>query len=262
MRATPLHKASMLSNLSAIIGSEVRTPSEPVGRVRDVLLDDVHWAVRYLVVDTGKWLARDEVLVSPYQTGEPDLGLIRGEVPLRMNREQLESAPPLDSDAPISRQYEHELARFYAYPIYWEGNDMWGANPYPEMQSPPTPEAVEHHRDRESDIEKSHLRSVCEILGYRLHARDGEIGHVEDFLANNRSWAVRYMIVDTRNWLPGRKVLVAPAWIESVDWHSRLVAVGLKREAVKESPVYHPGTPIDRKYEAALHEHYDFPKPW
>ena len=63
-----------------------------------------------------------------------------------------------------------------------------------------------------------HLRSSAAVTGYHIQATDGDIGHVEDFLLDDRSWTIRFMVVDTTNWWAGEKVLIAPAWIERVDW--------------------------------------------
>jgi hypothetical protein len=106
------------------------------------------------------------------------------------------------------------------------------------------------------------LRSAKEVEGYAIAARDGEIGHVEDFLAGDDGWIIRYLIVDTRNWLPGRKVLVAPGWATGIDWRARTVTVDMTREAILGGPEYEPGKPIDRPYETRLHRHYDRPAYW
>jgi len=108
-----------------------------------------------------------------------------------------------------------------------------------------------------------HLRSAGEVTGYRLQARDGEIGHVKDFIVDDRAWNIRYMVVDTRNWLPGsRKVLISPDWITSIDWLERKVAVDLNVKEIKESPEYDPSAPVNREYEARLYNFYGQPKYW
>jgi hypothetical protein len=76
------------------------------------------------------------------------------------------------------------------------------------------------------------------VTGYGIEASDGDIGHIDDFLFDDRSWQIRYAVVDTRNWLPGRLVLVSPQWITSVDWNRRHVHVKVTRDAVKASPPY------------------------
>jgi hypothetical protein len=73
---------------------------------------------------------------------------------------------------------------------------------------------------------------------------------------------IRYLLVDTGNWLPRKKVLLSPRWVESVDWNKSRVYVNVTREQVKHSPEYDPSQPIERSYERELHEHYGYPEYW
>lgn len=90
------------------------------------------------------------------------------------------------------------------------------------------------------------------MSGYEIQALDGEIGHVEDFVIDDETWAIRYLVVATRNWWPGKKVLVSPQWIERVSWSESKVFVNLSREAIKQSPEYSAEALITRDYEAGL----------
>jgi hypothetical protein len=101
-----------------------------------------------------------------------------------------------------------------------------------------------------------HLRSSADVLGCRIEAGDGGIGHIDDFLFDERSWAIRFVVVDTRNWLPGRLVLIAPAWIERIDWDERRAHVRMTREAVKSSPPYERGAALGPEDEERLRKHY------
>jgi len=94
------------------------------------------------------------------------------------------------------------------------------------------------------------------MIDYRIHALDGEIGHVEDFVFEDSSWAIRYLIIDTRNWWPGKKVLVSPEWIHNISWERSMVEVDLHRDTIKQAPEYDPYTPISREYETLLFDHY------
>ena len=102
-----------------------------------------------------------------------------------------------------------------------------------------------------------HLRSTDEVSGYHIQADDGEIGHVEDFIIDDETWAIRYLIIDTRNWWSGKKVLVSPQWIERTSWDESKVFINLSREAIKQSPEYTEETLLDRDYETGLHRHYN-----
>ena len=105
-----------------------------------------------------------------------------------------------------------------------------------------------------------HLRSTNDVRDYHIQATDGEIGHVEDFVVEDETWEIRYLVVDTRNWLPGRKVLLSPEWIERVSWAESRVLVDVSREAVKNSPEFDPSKPVNIDYEGKLHDYYGRPK--
>lgn len=107
--------------------------------------------------------------------------------------------------------------------------------------------------------DKQHLRSAREVAGYHIHASDGEIGHVEDFLVEDDTRTIRYLLVDTSNWIGGRTVLIAPQWAEHIDWSRHQVRVDVPREAVKNSPEYDPGADIGRAYEERLTDIYRRP---
>ena len=100
------------------------------------------------------------------------------------------------------------------------------------------------------------------VTGYNIEATDGEIGHVDGFVVDDEAWAIRYIEVATRNWWPGKKVLVSPAWIERVSWADSKVYVGLSREAIKSAPEYVESMPITREYENRLYAHYGRPPYW
>jgi len=140
---------------------------------------------------------------------------------------------------------------------------MWGSTFYPMDLAGPTLPSKEARRDtirREST--DSHLRSAEGVTGYHVQATDGEIGHLDGFVVDNETWAIRYIEVATRNWLPGKKVLLAPGWIEKVSWTDSKVYVGLSREAIKEAPEYLESRSITREYESRLYDHYGRPPYW
>jgi hypothetical protein len=146
---------------------------------------------------------------------------------------------------------------YYGWPYYWHGADVWGP-----VATPSDLRTIEKTETGAPDPDKSHLRSTKEVTGYHINAADGEIGHVEDFILDDSTWTLRYVVVDTRNWLPGRKVLVSPTWVRSVEWRERLVNLDLSRESVQNSPKYEPDAPVNREYETRLYDYYGRPAYW
>jgi hypothetical protein len=239
----------MLFTANALKGFKLDSFDGEIGEVSEFYFDDHHWAIRYLVADTGGWLTGRQVLISPYAL----VAAIKEDSTIAVNltKQQIEDSPSLDSDKPVSRQFELNYNGYYGWPMYWGGPLMWGAYPYlvrdPNQWNMPT------------ETEKSwdpHLRSTNAVTGNHIQAIDGEIGHVEDFIIDDETWAIRYLVVDTRNWWPGKKVLVSPEWIESVSWSDLKVHVKLTRDAIKASPEYTEEALITRDYESGLFRHY------
>lgn len=231
----------------------VRATDGDVGAVRDVLFDDDLWTVRYLVVDTGKWLPGRQILVSPLGIGKlEDTDRV---LKVAATTAQIEQSPDIDVHQPISRRLEAIYARYYGYPYYWGGAGVWGAASYPYSPGGAVPVGPPHdgRPDPFSEVtgprpdellsgagEDEHLRSCNAVRGYSIDAIDGEIGHVSDFLVADDSWTIRHLVVTTSNWWFGRKVLIAPTDVEAVRWGDAAATVSLTRESIREAPEYNP----------------------
>lgn len=247
----------MLRSLNELLGYVLVARDGEIGRCKDFLFDEEKWIARYMVADTGKWLPKRKVLLSPVSLGRADWVSKRFMVELK--KEEIEKSPPLDADAPVSRLYEKKFFNHYRWPYYWAGDRLWGFGHYPTDLARVSDEIRE-----EPDIhpEESHLRSLKEITGYVIRAKDGEIGHVDDFIADDELWILRYLVVDTGGWLSGRKVLVARQWIEDVEWKGRSIVVDLDRDTVEHSPEFDPSAPVNRDYEVKYYDYYGRPQYW
>lgn len=248
----------MLKSVEELKGYTVQATDGDVGSVAEFFFDDDNWTVRYLVVDTGSWLMGRKVLISPLALGTVDwnLQVLR----VNMNRERVENSPGIETDKPVSRQHETDYYDYYGYPYYWTGPYLWGPFYYPAAYpgyGAAGRSAVEKEiaaaRHQQTDV---HLRSTKEITDYYIEASDGDIGHVEDFLIDDESWTIRYMVVDTRNWWPGKKVLVSPEWIRGINWRDSKVHLDLTREAIRNGPEYDAHALPSRDYEKRLYDHY------
>ena len=245
----------MLYTTKTLKGCKLDSLDGEIGKVKEFYFDDQHWTIRYLVADTGNWLTGKQVLISPYAL----TGVIKdGQcITVNLTKKQIENSPSLESDKPVSLQFEQSYYMYYGWPLYWEGPNMLGT--YPNIV-----------RDIKK-IKKSakgektwnpHLRSTHKVSGYNIQTVDGEIGHIEDFIIDDETWVIRYLIIDTKNWWPGNKVLISPRWAERVSWDENKVFVNLTREKVKQSPGFTEDSLLSRNYESALHKHYDRPGYW
>jgi len=224
----------MLANATFLKGLAVQAADGELGTVDRFYFDDETWAIRYLTVETGGWLRGRQVLLSPFSIVRVDWPAKRLDVSL--TKKQVENSPDIDTHRPVSRQHEAEYNQYYGYPCSWGGPFQW-AQAYQGGWTIPTSAATEvRASSSERESADSHLRSTEAVTGYHVEASDGEIGHVDGFVIDDRVWAIRYLEVELRNWLPGKKILVSPAWIERVSWAESKVTVALSREAIKNAP--------------------------
>jgi sporulation protein YlmC with PRC-barrel domain len=227
---------------------------EEIGNIDDFYFDDEQWTVRYVVVKTGNWLTGRTVLVSPMSVDRVEWNEKR--LRLRLTRQQIQAAPDADLERPISRQWEVGYSSSYGLPYYWPGTGVWGAWPTPYAARA----AIDTAPSREQVAsDGNHLRSAREVSGYHIDARNGEIGHVEDFLLDDDTWKIRYLMVDTSNWIGGRTVLIAPEWTDRIEWTAQRVYVDATREDVKNAPKYRPAAEIDSRYHDQLADIYHRP---
>jgi uncharacterized protein YrrD len=253
----------MLPSINDLRGMSIHATDGDLGKADDFYFDDQDWTIRYVVADVGSWLERHKVLISPISipTIAPDLKRFM----TSLTREQIKDSPDWDSDKPISRQYEALFADYYLYPYYWSRMPIWGYAPSTAgtgtMAGAQTP-SKEEIADIKAEIAQSHLRSARAVSGYAIEAGDGEIGTVHDFIVDERSWQIHYLVIDTGKWLPGRKVLLSPRWIDSIDWARSKVTTQLARETIKNAPGYDNPSAISREYEQRLFAYYGKPGYW
>jgi uncharacterized protein YrrD len=245
----------MLYRAKTLVGFKLHALDGEIGTVKEFYFDDLHWTIRYLIADTGDWLSGRKVLISPYA-----LAGVRTEeksITVQLTMKQIETCPSLDSDKPISRHYEDAYYGHYGWPLYSNGPYMWG--PYPGIERDPLKWGGLVRSQKAWD---PHLRSTHDVTGHAVQAKDGEIGHVDDFIIDDVTWTIRYLSVDTQNWLPGKKVLISPRWIEKVSWSQSKVFFNLLKETIQRTPEYTDETLITRDFETILHQKFHRPGYW
>jgi len=229
----------MLRSIRQLYGDKLGASDGDIGHVKDFYFDGQSWAIRYLVADTGSWLPGRQVLISPHALGSLDQA---GKV-LRVNltRKQIEDSPSIELHKPVSRQYEEEYYRYYGWPFYWRGDALWGMGGFPILELPPKPHPSEPAGERGPHPERAdaQLRSTQAVNGYHLHASDGTIGHVCDFMVDDRSWAIAQLVIKTGHRLSGREVQIPSSQVDRISWDESTVFVNLTKEAVEQSAAHH-----------------------
>ena len=248
----------MLWNASVIKGYAIEASDGDIGTVSDFLFDDASWLVRWLVVDTGNWLSGRKVLLPPSVLGR--LYAKDRVFAVKLTKQQIKDSPEIDTDRPVSRQMETSVYDYYGWSPYWgTGFYMGGYGYMPGALAAPYL-GSRRHEDDIADARRSHddphLRSVEAVTGYHIHASDGEIGHVDDFLVEDADWSIRYLVVDTKNWWPGKKVLISPRSASEIDWTDKLVNLNVDRQRVKDSPAYDASTTVDQAFDERFLTYY------
>ena len=254
-------RTAMLRSIKFLSDYDIHAKDGDIGAVKEFLFDKDSWVTRYLVVDTGNWLSGRKVLISPMSIGKPNPD--EKKLPLSLTRDQIKRSPVFDMDRPISHKYLGDLYKHYG----------WSQHPVScgcSSVHPSRPSSMEAERGRTAVLEAEdeqesalNLLNTKQVMDYSIHAIDGDIGHVEDFIVDDEGWIIRYMAVDTSKWLPGsKKVLISPSWIKTINGEKKMVSLDITKESLKNSPPYDPSASINREYEAKFYDYYGRKKYW
>jgi len=255
----------MLRNMNHLKEFGIQATDGEIGKAKYFLFDDEDWTVRYVVVQTGSWINRKTVLVSPiFVTG---VRWPQQQITVNLTKEQVRHSPDLDTREPISRRQEREYYKYFKTPAYWTGYGLWGTGMHPEdvlslsgggQRREPQPTGP-----TETEDTQTHLRSSAEVEGYTLFANRGEAGKVADFIFDEKTWAIRYLVVGTGRMLSqGKRVLISPRWTQEISWKRRQVFVDLENTKIEEAPEYVPDEPVTPEYEQRLLTYYGRVAPW
>jgi hypothetical protein len=245
----------MLRSLKALRDYALSATDGEIGKVITSYIDDQTWSIRYFVVETGTWLNHREVLIAPLALGIPDWDAKH--IPVLLTQEQVKNSPPIDVEKPVSRQMEEQLSSHYGWAPYWEvGLTPFGTGAVDVAQM------LESRQKDEEGVQEhpanTHLRSTREVIGYEIHAKDGNLGYLNDLIVDDQMWPVRYLVVA----LDKRQVLISPHWVSNVDWSLKRVSLDLDKMSIKLGPDFDPKAPVNREYEVRLYDYYGRPKYW
>lgn len=246
--------------VTGLLGCSVEASDGRVGVVKDFLFDDEGWRIRWMEVDAVGWLSGRKVLIhpsaiEPLDVSEPSnrLPMMSGQqkpvVSVRLTKQQIQAGPATPEDAPVTKQVEVRLYEYFGW------DPAWGASYFrARVISKPTPPSQAGDGGADPD-----LMSAASVKGYHVHATDGDLGHIENLLGDDANWDIRYLVIATRNWLPGKHVQMAPFAVTGVDAAERRVDLKVTREQVKSAPEWDPIAIAGQAAEQSLHRHFGWP---
>ncbi|MFN2341110.1 MAG: PRC-barrel domain-containing protein [Halanaerobium sp.] len=258
----------MLRKLKNLEGFKIHGKDGDLGKVKDFYFDQQRFVLRYVVVDTGNWLKHHKILISTDSFEK--INYEQEEIIVNLTAEKLEAGPRIDKNKPVSKVMEEKVVKHFDWPIYW-------TSPHPSDGPPIEAGSMIRENifdfDNLTDAEKqaeeeeidSNLRSLKEVRGYHIQAEDKEFGHLEDLFVDEENWLIRYLLIDTRNILPGKDVLIAPEWLRNISWNQEKIFVNKTKEEIKSAPEYREEKSdylVHRDYEEDLYDHYDETKYW
>ena len=261
----------MLFAVSGLIDCPVDASDGEVGTVKDFLFDDKTWNIRWMAVQAGDWLpGRRRVFIHPSAIApleippKPSLPMMSSPETLRVTvklaRAQIEAGPHAHEDDPVTKDMEGLLYDYYGWDPYW-GASYFGGSAMANAQSEIAAAAARRNADAQIPPLDGgdHLHSVTQFKGYTVHALDGDIGHVENLLADDVNWDIRYLVIATRNWWPGKVVQLSPYAVKDIDWFSEHVNMNVTRDQVKSAPAWDPLALVNEVTEEELHRHFGWP---
>lgn len=242
----------MFIKTSDLLNYHILATDKELGKIKDLYIDETHWAIRYAVVDTRKWLPGKKVLIAASALDTVD---IKNDVlKVSISSEKVKDCPAISDAEPVSRQYEKSLHAHYMWAPYW--TNLAGPAPAPvptNTEAPPPPQEMDYEKDNT-------LRSTAAINEYRVQSGTDTIGYVADFIIDDRNWYMDYAVIETGDWLDGRRVLLDRSLIQRADWKAQSIYVTVSREKIAEAPQFKEHQPLTQSYIELLENHYNIGK--
>jgi hypothetical protein len=250
-----LHRARCLRRF------QVAAIDRTIGTIADVLFDTRWWCIRYFLVATGRWVPCRSVLISPISVDRMDWAARC--IALALTHEQVRHSPRVQIDCELARADEIANAQHFAHRPYWEGGALWGTGADPAALRSRTGARAGARApvDRTVSLPDVPVRSARDLDGFRVACAARPLGYIADFLVEESSWAIRYLVV-TRTCRLGRPVLIPPGWISQVDATTRAITTDIDDRLVRRAPRFVARAAIDRRWEAAYYAHFGRPGYW
>ena len=217
----------MFTGLKKILKYKMLAVNGEIGKVEDFYFDERFNTVRYLVVNTGGFLFKNLVLISPIFIDHvfDDEKLVK----VSLTKEEIEESPDVDTEEPISRLYEKQFYKYYRTTPYWNGYLSWGTVPVPIGLRSTDLMVLDDEESKED--EEHYLRSVNEVCGYKCETRDGKIGYIKDFMIDLKNWRIETFIMSMKHLSTGDEIEFDMRWIERFSYSDKRAYLDI---AIKE----------------------------
>jgi len=216
----------MLDRLKPLFGHHIHASDGPIGSLDDFYFDDAQWIMRYLIVDTGTFLHRHKVLISPDAIVGIDWdGKV---ISLKHSMKQIADSPDVDVDKPVYRQIEEQLVNYYGWVSHW--------TPHSDLSEPQSEPVL---------TGDTHLRSMRNVSQYAVMAFDGRVGSIDDFIVDHNGWAIPLAILDTRHYLTEAQVVIPARRLKGIRVEDREISIDMNKADVSASPHFDPARQLD-----------------
>lgn len=219
----------MLMKATEWLGIGLIAKDGTAGQVEDLYFEDKQWTLQYLLVDCEPWRVRRKMLF-PVRLMDT-LDWEARKIHLKMTLDQIKAASEVDFSTTLPWQLEKDLYEFFRWPSYWQ-TSVFHAPAYAKM-SPPRNAPVP------SDL-RPQLHSLREVTGYQVETRDGDIGHLADFMLQedpkNKTWQIAHFALNLKKaYQEDRQVLLAPHWLKEINAHTSTILLDLHHSDIRSS---------------------------
>jgi sporulation protein YlmC with PRC-barrel domain len=223
----------MQLNTNRLLGFSLSATDGEVGKIEEIYFDDRNWAIRYLVVKTGHWLSGRKVLISPLAFDGSN-GNSRT-FPVNLTKEQILNSPDINTDGPLSLQHTKSLNEYYSWQPFID-------NGFYAPVHCDQPDLIETAPINGPSADNFHLRSTRETRGFHIHATDGEIGFVNDFIVDDKDWKIEYLVVMAKSIFGNQKILISVRDISKIKWAKSNIYLDISVKAVEQSKTFDGST--------------------
>lgn len=238
----------MLRNVKSLIGNAVLSTDGEIGIVDDLCFDSKMWGTAYVVIKVGGTASGGRAFLPPTALGKPDWE--RREFPVAYSKAQILGSPDLSIDMQALRKKaqlrdEHPAMSFWTLSADLAADGLLNTDANSDVDHLPS-----------LNEDDPNLQSANSVMRYRVQATDGKFGHICDLVVDDSTWEIRYIVVATTQWLPGRRVVISPHSVNRVSRMEEQVYVDLTQMMIKQSLEYETPLPISEEYESRLRDYY------